>query len=104
MERFVLPKLDDVFIKIVGDALASDRGSPGNEDQHYKGIIQPNDLIEAQKLNFAEGNIVKLVCRYKDKGGLLDLGKGVFYQYRLILQWLTEHPEDAHLFGWSKVG
>ena len=102
MKRFVLPKLNDVFIKLVGAAVSSDRGSPGNEDHHYKGEVQPNDLIEAQGLNFAEGNIVKLVCRYRDKGGLLDLGKIVFYVYRLIDQWVKNRPEDLSLFGWSQ--
>lgn len=102
MERFTLPRLDEVFIEIVGNEIASDRGSPGNEDQHYTGDVQPNDLIEAQELNFAEGNIIKLVCRYRDKGGLIDLGKSVFYNYRLMIQWLKEHPGDAKLFGWQK--
>ena len=102
MQRFNLPRLDEVFIQIVGNQIAQDRGSPGNEDGHYKGEIQPNDLTEAQDLNFAEGNIVKLVCRYRDKGGLIDLGKIVFYTYRLMVQWLKKNPEDAKLFGWQK--
>lgn len=103
MDRFSLPRLDDVFIQITGKAeIEGNRGSPGNEDHHYKGSVQPNDLIEAQNLNFAEGNIVKLVCRYREKAGLLDLGKIVFYTYRLVIQWLNKHPEDAKLFGWDK--
>jgi len=101
VEKFKLPRLDEVFLEIVGNEIASDRGSPGNEDHHYQGEVQPNDLIEAQDLNFAAGNVVKLVCRYQDKGGLLDLGKIVFYTYRLMIQWLKKHPEDARLFGWQ---
>lgn len=101
MERFVLPKLSDVFVDLdTSEDVEGDRGSPGNEGQHYKGDIQPNDLIESQGLNFAEGNIVKLVCRYRDKAGLLDLGKVVFYTYRLMLQWLKKNPNDAKLFDW----
>ena len=103
MYKFNLPKLVDVFIKIVDqEGIESDRGSPGNEDHHYKGEVQPNDLIEAQELNFAEGNIVKLVCRYRDKGGLIDLCKMVFYNYRLIAQWLKRHPEDAKKVDWHE--
>jgi hypothetical protein len=101
MERFSLPRLDEVFTKLDKNEESGDRGSPGNEDLHYRGEVQPNDLIEAQNLNFAEGNIVKLVCRYKDKAGLLDLGKIVFYTYRLMLQWIKKHPDDARLFKWN---
>jgi hypothetical protein len=100
VKKFNLPKLDDVFTSISDKESTGDRGSPGNEDNHYRGEVQPIDLIEAQNLNFAEGNIVKLVCRYKDKAGLLDLGKIVYYTYRLIHQWLVQHPEDAERFKW----
>jgi hypothetical protein len=97
VDRFVLPKLDDVFVSLDDGTESGDRGSPGNEDGHYSGRIQPQDLIEEQDLNFAEGNIVKLVCRYRRKGGLIDLGKIVYYIYRLISQWIANHPEDRKL-------
>ena len=102
MDKFALPRLDEVFVELDDLEISGDRGSPGNEDLHYRGTVQPIDLIEAQKLNFAEGNIVKLVCRYKAKAGLLDLGKIVFYTYRLMVQWLRHKPEDAKLFGWDE--
>jgi len=102
VEKFNLPKLADVFTKILDqEELEGDRGSPGNEDQHYKGKVQVNDYIEAQKLNYAEGCIVKRVDRYRRKNGLLDLAQIVFFTYRLMTQWLEEHPEDAKLFGWQ---
>ena len=96
MKKFIMPDLNSVFVDT--DEGSGDRGSPGNEDLHYSGEVQPNDLIESQNLNFAEGNIVKLVCRYRKKAGILDLGKLVFYAYRLIAQWVAEHPEDADNF------
>lgn len=103
MQTFNLPRLDEVFCDIISESeQRGDRGSPGNEDFHYSGDIQPQDLIEAQNLNFAEGNIVKLICRYRKKAGLLDLGKIVYYTYRLISQWIKAHPEDARLFEWHK--
>jgi hypothetical protein len=44
--------------------------------QHYsKYKIQPIDFIQANDLDFAQGNIIKYVLRYKDKNGLEDLQK-----------------------------
>lgn len=55
---------------------------------HYKGLgdkdIQPIDLIEAQKLGFHAGNVVKYVCRFTRKGGLDDLTKALWYLNRFI--------------------
>jgi hypothetical protein len=99
VKTFKLPDPDSVFVD--SDDGSGDRGSPGNEDLHYRGDVQPIDLIESQGLNFSEGNIVKLVCRYRDKAGLLDLGKLVFYAYRLIFQWLREHPQDKNKIKWG---
>ena len=47
------------------------------EPKHYKeGLeISPLDFIVSNKLNFCEGNIVKYICRYKNKGGKDDLQK-----------------------------
>lgn len=52
------------------------RNSPGNEDNHYKGDIQHTEFSLEARLNALEHNIVKYMCRYKDKGSpLLDLRK-----------------------------
>lgn len=100
MKSFSLPNLSDVLIEVPDDQLDEfeDRRSPGNEDGHYRGKVQPIDLIRSQKLSFQEGNVVKLVCRYKDKDGALDLGKLVYYVYQLIDEWVEDHPEDADTF------
>jgi hypothetical protein len=37
-------------------------------------------------MNYVEGNIIKYVTRYKDKGGLEDLKKAEWYLTRLIKQ------------------
>ena len=37
-------------------------------------------------LNYLEGNIIKYITRYKDKGGVLDLRKAEWYLTRLIKQ------------------
>lgn len=62
---------------------------PGDDDvyhpSHYnQGSIEVIDFIDAHKLGFYEGNIVKYVSRYKYKGGVQDLKKAKFYLDRLI--------------------
>lgn len=43
---------------------------------HYKGKgIQPIEYILANNLGFCEGNVVKYITRWKDKGGIEDLKK-----------------------------
>jgi hypothetical protein len=52
---------------------------------HYKDkAIQPWDYIIANELGYLEGNIVKYVSRWKDKGGLDDLKKAQHYLFKLI--------------------
>ena len=47
---------------------------------HYSGRkIQPIEYILANGLGFCEGNVVKYITRYKDKGGLEDLHKARHY-------------------------
>jgi hypothetical protein len=49
-------------------------------------MIQPIEFISANKLGFCEGNAIKYICRYKDKGGILDLQKAIHYLQLLIEQ------------------
>jgi len=52
---------------------------------HYKGkAIQPWDYIVGNNLGYLEGNIVKYVSRWKDKGGVDDLRKARHYLDKLI--------------------
>lgn len=44
--------------------------------QHYKGMaIQPVQYIMANGIGFVEGNVIKYVSRWRDKGGVEDLKK-----------------------------
>jgi hypothetical protein len=72
----------------------SQQESPGNEEQHYQGDVQPIDFIEAQSLGAHEANIVKYVCRWRQKGGIQDLLKIVWYVMRLIK--LSARKNDVH--------
>jgi len=64
-------------------------GIRANEQQvggsHYAvKAIQPWDYIVANNLGYLEGNIVKYVSRWKDKGGVEDLKKAQHYLQKLI--------------------
>ena len=52
---------------------------------HYKNMpIQPIEFIMKNNLGFCEGNIIKYICRYKEKNGLQDLEKAKHYIEMLI--------------------
>lgn len=52
---------------------------------HYKDMaIQPLEFILANGLGFCEGNVVKYVSRWKEKGGVEDLKKAKHYIEVLI--------------------
>jgi len=57
-----------------------------NTPEHYDMEIQPITYIMANGLGFCEGNIVKYVSRYKEKGGIEDLKKARHYLDMLIEQ------------------
>jgi hypothetical protein len=42
-------------------------------------VIQPYTFITKNNLSFFQGNIVKYVCRYKNKNGIQDLKKIIHY-------------------------
>lgn len=46
--------------------------------------IQPWDFIHANNLGYFEGNCVKYVSRWRDKGGIEDLKKAIHYLEKLI--------------------
>jgi hypothetical protein len=52
---------------------------------HYKSQpIQPWDYIAVNGLGYFEGNVVKYVSRWRDKGGVDDLRKARHYLDKLI--------------------
>lgn len=52
---------------------------------HYKDMtIQPIDFIMANNLSFCQGNVIKYICRYKNKNGIEDLKKIKHYVDFLI--------------------
>lgn len=52
---------------------------------HYKSKgIQPWDYIEANNLDFFEGNALKYLTRWKEKDGVKDLEKAIHYIQKVI--------------------
>jgi hypothetical protein len=52
---------------------------------HYKKYkIQPVEFIVKNNIGFVEGNIIKYVLRFKEKGGVQDLEKAKHYIELLI--------------------
>jgi len=52
---------------------------------HYKNkSIQPWDFIAANDIPFLEGNAIKYLCRWREKGGIEDLKKALHYVEKLI--------------------
>lgn len=57
---------------------------------HYKKMgIQPIEYILANNIPFAEGNVIKYVSRWRDKGGVRDLEKALH-----TLEILIEHEKS----------
>jgi hypothetical protein len=53
---------------------------------HYKSMaIQPGEFIRKNKIGWYEGNAIKYICRYKQKGGLEDIKKAIHY-LELVLE------------------
>jgi hypothetical protein len=53
--------------------------------KHYlKYKIQPVEFIIKNNIGFVEGNIIKYILRFKEKGGVQDLNKAKHYIELLI--------------------
>ena len=52
---------------------------------HYKDFkIQPAEFIYENRIPFIEGNCIKYLCRWREKGGFADLEKVKHYIDMLI--------------------
>lgn len=75
--------------------MEGDRGDPVNHPAHYKvGGIETIDFIEAKKLNYRLGNVIKYLTRADYKGNKLeDLKKAQWYLEREI--WNVENNKKT---------
>ena len=53
-------------------------------DHYASKPIQPWDYITSNNMPFLEGNIVKYITRWRDKGGVQDLHKARHYLDKLL--------------------
>jgi len=61
---------------------------------HYKKLkIQPIEFIDANGLDFLQGNVVKYITRHKDKNGSADVRKALHY-CQLILELQYKESND----------
>ena len=87
-QPLVVPNPWDV--ELPATASATENIAPTANDlqvggRHYKGLHpQPWDVAIAWKLDFLEGNVLKYLARWKDKGGVEDLRKVIHYTQKLI--------------------
>lgn len=64
---------------------------------HYNHFeIEPIEFIMANGLDFCQGNVIKYVCRYRNKGGVEDLKKAIDY-----LDTMIEAEECADWEEWE---
>lgn len=62
---------------------------------HYKELpIQPVEYIHANKIGYFEGNVIKYVTRWKEKGGMEDLKKAKHY-IELLLELESKKSEPG---------
>lgn len=61
---------------------------------HYKAFaIQPFEFITKNNIPYAEANVIKYVCRHRQKNGRQDIEKAIHY-LQLLLE--AEYPEPRH--------
>jgi hypothetical protein len=87
-------KLDDVgdertLDKVNFELVSIDAKSSQVGGNHYSKLaIQPYEYVTANGIPYIEGNVIKYVTRWKDKGGVEDLKKAIH-----SLEWLIEYTE-----------
>ena len=66
---------------------------------HYKDMkIQPSEFINKNKLQFAEGNAIKYICRHASKGQEQDLEKAKHYIDMIIDRDYGDDAEKSKVF------
>jgi hypothetical protein len=84
-EKKTTPFIDAVSTIEEEEAFNAIANSQQVGGSHYKDkAIQPWDYIASNSLGYLEGNVVKYVSRWREKGGLEDLKKAQHYLTKLI--------------------
>ena len=68
---------------------------------HYKNmVVQPSEFINKNKLQFAEGNAIKYICRHAHNGEVQDLEKAKHYIDMIIER--DYGPQESWIDGYNK--
>ena len=72
--------------------------------KHYKKMkIQPSEFVHKNKMLFAEGNVIKYICRHPFKDGKQDLLKAIHYCEMIIERdYDKEEPKETWIEGYRK--
>ena len=63
----------------IAKALKEEKDKAINPDHYSQHKIQPINFILANELSFCQGNVIKYICRYQDRGHIEDLKKARAY-------------------------
>lgn len=77
----VVEPVKTTYDERVVPATASDKQVGGS---HYKGALQPIDVIDAWGLDFYEGSALKYLARHRKKNGKEDIQKAIHYLELLL--------------------
>ena len=72
---------------------------------HYRKMkIQPSEFVHENKMLFAEGNIIKYICRHPYKDGKQDILKAIHYCEMIIERDYDkeEEPKESWVEGYRK--
>lgn len=58
-------------------------------------IIQPTEFIHRNNIPFIEGNVIKYVCRHRNKNGRQDIEKAIHY-LKLLLDFEYDQNETNY--------
>ena len=64
--------------------------------------IQPSKFVMENKLLFAEGNVIKYICRHQYKGGKEDLEKAKHFIDMIIERDYEEEKMESWVEGYKK--
>lgn len=86
---------------LVSDVLKEEKV---NHPKHYQSTtgIEVIDVIEAFTENlsgveaFCTGNVIKYICRWKDKNGIEDLEKAQWYLSKLIIELMKKEASESN--------
>ena len=82
-QKILMKRQEQKRIEHIGAAIRANEQQVGGAHYAVK-AIQPWDFIIANNIGYLEGNIIKYISRWKDKGGVEDLKKAQHYLQKLI--------------------